>query len=343
MRSATRAGNPRRHLRQKRKQGMEVKNAIGNEELLQMYRRMVSIRAFEETLSGLFSKGLLGGTSHFCIGQESCAVGVISAARDEDWLVSNHRGHGHLLARGLDIARVMGELMGKLNGYCGGRGGSQHLCAMDRCFLGTNGITGGGIPIATGAALALKYRKSENVAIAFFGDGASNQGTFHESLNMASLWKLPVLFVCENNLYGMSNPVSKSCASGTIAVRAPAYAMRGECHDGFDVELVHRVAGAALERVRSGEGPELLELMTYRQCGHSKNDARVYRSREEEAEMAKRDCLLLTAASLRQRGFSQADIDAADATARQEVAQAAEIAQAAPTGGREHALSGLFA
>jgi len=331
----------RRWRHDERKHGMN--DLISSSDLLHMYQRMVSIRAFEETLSGLFSKGLLGGTSHFCIGQESCAVGVISAARESDWLVSNHRGHGHLLARGLDIARVMGELMGKLSGYCGGRGGSQHLCAMDRCFLGTNGITGGGIPIATGAALALKYRKSDNVAIAFFGDGASNQGTFHESLNMASLWKLPVLFVCENNLYGMSNPVSKSCASGTIAVRAPAYAMHGETHDGFDVELVHEVTSAALARVRAGQGPELLELITYRQCGHSKNDARVYRSREEEAHMAERDCLLLTAKSLRQRGVSQEDIAAAAEAARQDVAAAAEAALAAPAGGREHALDGLFA
>lgn len=320
-----------------------MNDLIGNSDLLRMYRRMVSIRAFEESLSDMFGKGLLGGTSHFCIGQESCAVGVISAARDDDWLISNHRGHGHLLARGLDIARVMGELMGKLSGYCGGRGGSQHLSAMDHCFLGTNGITGGGIPIATGAALALKYRKSSSIAIVFFGDGASNQGTFHESLNMASLWKLPVLFVCENNLYGMSNPVSKSCASGSVAVRAQAYAMRGETHDGFDVELVHRVAGEAIARIRDGQGPELLELMTYRQCGHSKNDARVYRTREEEARMAERDCLLLTAASLRQRGISQEDIDAAAEAARLDVAAAAEAAMAAPTGGREHALDGLFA
>ena len=159
---------------------------LSNEKLLEFYHLMVKIRAFEETLSSLFSKGLLGGTSHFCIGQEASAVGVVQGVRDTDWIVSNHRGHGHLLARYLDVDKVMAELLGKLTGYCGGRGGSQHMCAMDKCFLGTNGITGGGIPLATGAALALKVQKKNDIVVAFFGDGASNQGTFHESLNIAA-------------------------------------------------------------------------------------------------------------------------------------------------------------
>jgi TPP-dependent pyruvate/acetoin dehydrogenase alpha subunit len=318
-------------------------SSLSTDDLLNMFRRMVVIRTFEETLGNLFSKGVLGGTSHFCIGEEASAVGVIFAAKPTDWLISNHRGHGHLLARGLQVPRVMGELMGKLTGYCGGRGGSQHMSAIDLHFLGTNGITGGGIPIATGAALALKYKQSNDIAIAFFGDGASNQGTFHESLNIASLWKLPVLFVLENNLYGMSTPVAHSCASTELFRRAEAYGMKGSRHEAFNVEEVYTVAQEAIARVRGGGGPELLELMTYRQCGHSKNDPRVYRTREEEAKMMEKDSLLLATRSLLARGLSQEQIDQAAADARAEVAKATEEALAAPAGGRDDALSGLFA
>ena len=316
---------------------------IPNGQLLQMYQRMVLIRAFEETLGELFTKGALGGTSHLCIGQEASAVGVVWAARETDWLVSNHRGHGHLLARGLDPRRVMGELMGKTTGYCYGRGGSQHLSDMERHFLGTNGITGGGLPIAAGAAFALKYQRKDEIAIVFFGDGASNQGTFHETLNIASLWKLPILFLCENNLYGMSTPSARSCASGTIAPRAAAYGMRGGSCDGLDLETVYFTAQEAIERVRAGNGPELLEVMTYRQCGHSKNDPRVYRTREEEAEMAARDSIGQTAARLIQRGCAPEEVEEAAKAARATIAAAAEEAMRAPSGGPEVAASGLFA
>lgn len=329
-----------------------------NEQLLTFYRRMVTIRAFEEKLSELFSTGLLGGTSHFCIGQEASAVGVVSAARSTDWLVSNHRGHGHLLARGLEVSRVMGELLGRLTGYCGGRGGSQHMCAYDEHFLGTNGIVGGGLPIATGAALALKYRHSSDVAIVFFGDGASNQGTFHESLNIARLWQLPILFVCENNFYGMSTPISRTIAhpggadftvpggtagvTGWVAPRAAAYDMRGTVADGRDVEAVYDVTAAALERIRGGQGPELLELTTYRLCGHSKSEPRVYRTREEEETMRQQDALLLFPERLLARGITAATVEATAAAARQEVAEATERALAAPSGGPAEAVSGVY-
>lgn len=316
---------------------------IENEKLLKMYKRMVLIRTFEQTLGELFSKGALGGTSHFCIGEEASAVGVIWAARPTDWLVSNHRGHGHLLARGLEPARVMGELMGRLNGYCRGRGGSQHLCNMNLHFLGTNGITGGGIPIGTGAAFALKYKKSEDIAIVFFGDGASNQGTFHESLNIASLWKLPILFLCENNLYGMSNPSFRSCASGTIAPRAAAYNMPGNAIDGLDIEKVFFTAGDTIARIRAGNGPELLELMTYRQCGHSKSEPRLYRTREEEAEWAKKDSITNTAKILAERGCPTADIEQAAREAHDEIKNAAQFAITQPYGTHNDALDGVFA
>ena len=313
------------------------------EQLAACFRRMLLIRQFEEALGDLFTKNLLGGTSHFCIGQEACAVGVVGAVRETDWLVSNHRGHGHLLARGLEPFRVMAELMGREAGYCGGRGGSQHMCAMDLCFLGTNGITGGGIPIGTGAAWALKYRETDDIAIVFFGDGASNQGTFHESLNMASLWKLPVLFVCENNGYGMSNPTAASVAVPTVADRAAAYAMPGTTADGMDVTKVIAATAAAAERVRAGEGPALLELMTYRFCGHSKNDPRVYRTREEEADWGERDCLAVTARLLAERGLAAEQVQALRDDAAAEMREVVERALAAPVGDRNHALGGVYA
>ena len=307
------------------------------------YERMVRIRFFEEKLNDLFSRNLLGGTSHFCIGQEACAVGVVSAARDTDYLVSNHRGHGHLLARGLDPYRVFAELMGRKDGFCRGRGGSQHLCAMEKSFLGTNGITGGGIPISTGAALALKIQKSDRIVISFFGDGANNQGTFHESLNMASLWNVPVLFVCENNLYGMSIPVSASTACLPIAKRAESYCMPGVTCDGMDVVTVHRTAGDLIDRVRSGEGPALLELKTYRFCGHSKNDQRVYRTRDEEERYAERDSLRLIRQRLRDAHVTDEDLDDLRERVAQEIDDAAERALACEYGTPEDALGGVYA
>ncbi len=309
----------------------------------QCFERMLVIRYFEEALSELFSKNLLGGTSHFCIGQEACAVGVVSAVRETDWLVSNHRGHGHLLARGLEPARVMGELLGKLTGYCGGRGGSQHMCSMADHFLGTNGITGGGIPIGTGAALAIRYRQLDDIVVVFFGDGASNQGTFHESLNMAALWKLPVLYVCENNGYGMSNPQHTSTAGSGIAERAAAYGLRGERHDGMDLLQVRAATAELAASVRRGDGPAVLELTTYRHCGHSKNDPRVYRTPAEENDWQARDCLIQAAAQLTALGLSATAIEAHRQAARQLIDAAVQAALAAPCGTPEHARGGVYA
>ncbi len=312
--------------------------------LLAALERMFLIRFFEQKLAEMFSKGELGGTSHFCIGQETCAVGVISAVRDTDYIVSNHRGHGHLLARGLDPARVFAELMGRRTGYCGGRGGSQHMCAMDHAFLGTNGITAGGIPIAAGAALALQMQKSDRIVLAFFGDGAVNQGTFHESLNLASLWKLPVVFVCENNQYGMSMSVRRSTACLPISKRAEAYSMPGVTTDGMDYLAVYRAAAEAAEHARSGQGPVLLELLTYRFCGHSKNDPLVYRTREEEAEWRQRDGILRLSHRLEHEfGISRARIQQVEQAARDRIERAAAEAAAAEYGDRRHALGGVYA
>ncbi|OGV72825.1 MAG: hypothetical protein A3K19_28530 [Lentisphaerae bacterium RIFOXYB12_FULL_65_16] len=313
------------------------------EDVLASYHQMLLIRFFEEALSDLFTKNLVGGTAHFCIGQEACAVGVISAARPTDWIVSNHRGHGHLLARGVEPYRVMAELLGRRDGCCRGRGGSQHMSAMAQCFLGTNGITGGGLPIGTGAALALKYQNSDGIVLVFFGDGASNQGTFHESLNMASLWGLPVLYVCENNRYSMSLEVGKACARTPVSERASAYSMRGETCDGMDVLEVRRHASELIDHVRSGKGPALLELLTYRFCGHSKNDARVYRTREEEAQWAERDCLKLAREWLSTHGVTGPELDGAVAGAKEVVAALVVRAMACPHGDREDATGGVYA
>jgi len=313
------------------------------EEIAACFRRMLRIRFFEEALGELFSKNLIGGTSHFCIGQEACAVGVVSEARDTDYLVSNHRGHGHLLARGLDPVRVMAELLGRKNGYCGGRGGSQHMCAMEEHFLGTNGITGGGIPIGTGAAYALKCRESDQIVIVFFGDGAANQGACHESLNMAGLWQLPALYVCENNLYGMSMPASRSTAGPGVVARAASYSIPGETCDGMDVTQIKTRAAELIDHVRSGRGPALLELMTYRFCGHSKNDARVYRTREEEAQWQERDCLKIAASWLREHGVAEADVEAMREQGRDEIDGAVSEALACPYGDERHAVGDVYA
>ncbi|MDD3695729.1 MAG: thiamine pyrophosphate-dependent dehydrogenase E1 component subunit alpha [Lentisphaeria bacterium] len=313
------------------------------EKLLSYYERMQLIRLFEEKLAELFASGLLGGTSHFCIGQEAAAVGLLAAAKDTDWVVSNHRGHGHLLARGLDPARVMAELLGRKSGYCGGRGGSQHMCSMEDHFLGTNGITGGGIPIGTGAAFALKYQNSDNVAIVFFGDGASNQGTFHESLNMASLWSLPVLYVCENNRYGMSMPVERACAQPRISARAAAYGMDAAEADGGSLLEVLQAGTEALKVVREKQRPFLLELHCYRHCGHSKNDPRVYRSRDEESRMQELDCLKQCENMLLQRGLGSEAIAQARERARLSIELAAKEALKAPYADSDYAKGGVYA
>jgi len=313
-------------------------------EIFRCYRYIYLIRRFEERLAELFSAGKLGGTSHFCIGQEASAVGVISECADSDYLVSNHRGHGHLLARGLSSDRIMGELMGRTSGYCGGRGGSQHMCSMDNYFLGTNGITGGGIPIATGAAFALKYKASKQIVVVFFGDGASNQGTFHESLNMASLWGLPILFVCENNGYAMSQPVTESCASNSIVQRAEAYNIASKSCDGMDLLAVKSMAADLISQVREGDEPRFLELKTYRHCGHSKNDARLYRTRDEEKEWLERDCVVLTANILRALGVTDKELGKVHADVELELDNAIKDAQLAPSVDRaDMVIGGVYA
>lgn len=256
---------------------------------IEYFKKMYLIRYFEEKIDWMFSRDMLPGTAHLCIGQEATAIGAISCIEKDDYVVSTHRGHGHLLAKGADPEKLMCEIMGKKPGYCKGIGGSQHLCALDIFFLGTNGITGGGIPFATGVGLSLKLRKSNRVVICFFGDGATNQGTFHESLNMASIWKVPVIYVCENNLYAMSTPQREAMNIEDISIRASGYGIPGISADGMDVFKVKNAVGEAVDYARQGKGPSLVELKTYRYCGHSKSDPRKYRSRKEEDTWKEKD------------------------------------------------------
>jgi TPP-dependent pyruvate/acetoin dehydrogenase alpha subunit len=297
--------------------------------LLESYCMMLLIRSIEERVAALYADGAIFGTCHLCIGQEAVAVGVAHAMRAGDQAVSGHRGHGHLLAMGGDPARLMGELMGRVNGYCRGRGGSQHISVPALGFLGTNGITGGGIPIATGAALSARMRRTGAAVVCYFGDGATNQGIFHESLNMAALWKLPVLYVCENNLYAMSEPVSRTVAGGDILQRARAYSIRAARVDGMDVEAVERAAAELLAHARGGAGPAFLEAMTYRFCGHSKSDRMVYRTREEEARWRKRDPLVTTRQRLLDSGLA-AEVERVEHDVKSRVAHAEEAARHSP-------------
>ena len=306
------------------------------------YEMMLTIRLFEEKIEELFEKGQIHGTAHLCIGQEACAVGAVSAGEATDPIVSSHRGHGHFLTRSADPAALMSEMLGKVTGPCMGRGGSQHLCARDLAFYGTNGITGGGIPTATGLGLAQKQRDSGAVVLCFFGDGAANQGTFHESLNMASIWELPVVYVCENNLYAMSTPVSDSMRVERIADRGGAYNMPGVSVDGMDIEAVREATGEAIDRARIGHGPTLLEARTYRFCGHSKSDRLAYRSRDEEECWHAVDPIVTERKRLLGSEASEEELDAARTRARQRIEAAYEAAQGAPEPSAEQVLTSPY-
>ncbi|HOF88345.1 MAG TPA: thiamine pyrophosphate-dependent dehydrogenase E1 component subunit alpha [Armatimonadota bacterium] len=294
-------------------------------------RTMLLIRRLEERVDALFAAGELRGTSHLSAGQEATAVGACAALRADDYVTSNHRGHGHFLAKGGEARRIMAELFGKATGYSQGKGGTQHMADFSIGFLGMNGITGGMLPIAAGAAFSARYRGSGQVALAFFGDGASNQGTFHEALNLAAIWRLPAVFLCENNCYAMSSPACHMVSGARIADRAAGYGLPGVTVDGNDVAAVYAAVAEAAARARAGDGPTLIEALTYRILGHSRGDLRVYRTREEEAEWAARDPIArFTAAAQAADILSPDDIAASEAAVATEVAAAEAFARASP-------------
>lgn len=254
------------------------------EQHLHMYRQMAKIRAFEEQVNELYKSAKMPGLAHLYVGEEAVAVGVCEALRRDDLITSTHRGHGHCLAKGATVNRMFAELLGKESGYCRGKGGSMHIADPDTGNLGANAIVGGSAGIATGAALSAKMRKSGQVAVCFFGDGALGQGLLYEAMNMASLWKLPVIYICENNLYGEYTP-NHETAAGEILGRARAFGIHAETVDGQDVILVNHTMRRLVERARRGEGPAFLECKTYRYYGHHVGDVnRDYRTREEERE-----------------------------------------------------------
>jgi pyruvate dehydrogenase E1 component alpha subunit len=262
---------------------------VSKEKMVEMYMIMNKIRMFETRVSELFAAGKIPGFVHLYAGEEAIATGVCANLRGSDYITSTHRGHGHLIAKGGDVKFMMAELFGKQSGYCKGKGGSMHIADVDLGILGANGIVGAGPPLATGAALACQYQGKESVAVCFFGDGASNQGTTHEAMNLATCWKLPVVFVAENNMYGISSCTVNSMCVPNIADRAGAYDMPGIVVDGNDVMAVYEAASEAIERARQGQGPSLIECKTYRHRGHFEGDACVYRRKEELEEWKERD------------------------------------------------------
>ncbi|MDN7146485.1 thiamine pyrophosphate-dependent dehydrogenase E1 component subunit alpha [Liquorilactobacillus mali] len=257
-----------------------------------IYKKMNDIRNFEDEVHQIFSTGSIPGFVHLYAGEEAIATGVCAHLTDKDYITSTHRGHGHCIAKGCDLDKMMAEIYGKETGLCKGKGGSMHIADIDKGMLGANGMVGGGFPIAIGAALRNKYLKTDDVAVCFFGDGAANEGTFHESINMASIWKLPVVFVNENNSYGEATPQKYASGSKRIADRASAYGIPGETIDGKDLMAVYEAAGKAIDRARKGEGPTLIDCITYRNYGHFEGDEQKYKAKEgQEKDLADRDSI----------------------------------------------------
>jgi TPP-dependent pyruvate/acetoin dehydrogenase alpha subunit len=280
-------------------------------EALRMYRLMVQIRQFEEKLFELFSTRAMPGTMHQYTGEEAVAVGICANLDREDYITSTHRGHGHCIAKGADLKAVMAEMFAKKTGCCKGMGGSMHIADFSVGMLGANGIVGAGIPLAVGAGWSCQYQKTSRVAVAFFGDGAANEGVFHEGINLAAAWKLPVIFVCENNLYGFSTHYRRVTPIDDIADRATAYGIPGVIADGMDVLDVYDKAGQAVKRARQGEGPTLIECKTYRYRGHSRFEKPTYRSDEELVEWKAKDPIVKFRILL-QRQYSLPEVRLAD-------------------------------
>jgi TPP-dependent pyruvate/acetoin dehydrogenase alpha subunit len=304
---------------------------------------LFAIRFFEEAVDGLFARGLMHGTMHLSIGQEAVATGVCAALRQSDYITSTHRGHSHCIAKGADLTRMMAELLAKQTGYCRGRGGSMHIADAKTGNLGANGIVAGGIPIATGAALTQKLRGTDNVVVSFFGDGATNEGAFHEALNLAAVWELPVIFVCENNKYGMSFSTAKSMKVENIAERAAAYGMPGLTVDGNEVDDVYAATVEAVERARSGGGPTLIECITYRHKGHSKSDKNLYRTKEEIEFWKTQDPVGKFETTLVEKGvLTREEVEAITERVRGEIRNAIQEATAAPDSDPAELLSSVF-
>ncbi len=310
-----------------------------------LLRQMKRIRCFEENLYQMYlSRKVPGMSPHLSVGQEAVAAGVCQAMEAQDYLLTTHRGHGHVLARGARMDRMLAEILGKETGYCKGRGGSMHIADVKLKIIGANGIVGAGLPIAVGAALSSVYRNTDAVTVCFFGDAANNIGTFHESLNMAGAMKLPVVWVCENNQYGLSTKIDTTLACGSIAERAASYCMPGTWVDGNDVDAVYGAALEAVARARSGAGPSLIEAFTYRWYGHGASDNRSYRTKEEEAEWkAKCPIRRFEKRMLAESVLTQREIDDMDAEAQRELDAAIKFAEESPFPDTAHVMQNIYA
>lgn len=317
--------------------------SLSNGKMIELYKEMLKIRRFEERVSDLFSKGLIPGFVHLYIGQEAVAVGVCANLTKNDYITSTHRGHGHCIAKGADMKRMMAELFGKKTGYCKGKGGSMHIADYSSGILGANAIVGANIPIAAGAAFAAKSKGTKNVSVSFFGDGASNTGAFHEGINIAAAWKLPVIFVCENNLYAISTRTTRSTPITNIADRAASYGIPGVIADGMDVIAVYEAAHEATERARNGLGPTLIECKTYRFYGSFEGDPQRYRTKSEREEWLTKDPLNFGEKLVKQDILTDADLQKIDQEARSAVDEAVEYARESPYPEAEEVTKDLFA
>ena len=330
---------------------------LTNTRLLELYRQLVLIRHFELRAIDERRQGLIPGFIHPYIGEEACAVGACAALDQDDVITSTHRGHGHLIAKGGDVRHMMAELAARELGYCAGKGGSLHMTDFDLGIMGANGIVAGGIPMAVGAALAFKQQAAAvsplldggdergsrlRVALAFFGDGATNEGAFHEALNLAGLWKLPVIFFCENNQYGEGTPQHKQAPISQLSKRAESYAMPGLTVDGNDVLAVYDVMQAAVTRARAGEGPTFIEGLTYRYRGHYEGDPQLYRAREEVEHWQTLDPIPRFRRVLMERGVPEGEVEEAEGIVMGMIDEAVLFARQAPPAKLEDAMSGVY-
>lgn len=320
----------------------------GKELYMLMLKRMMLIRRFDETVKDLVQSAELVGMAHCYIGEEAVAVGACTALRDEDYITGNHRSHGHPISKGGDVRRAMAELLGKATGYCKGKGGSMHLADFEIGILGESGIVASALPVAVGAALGSKMQNNDRVVISFFGDGASNQGACHEAMNMASIWKLPVIFLCENNQYAVTTSFRDTVAVENVSDRAVAYSMPGVLVDGQDVMAMHEATVAAIQRARAGEGPSLIEARTYRYEDHSEGLNRIlrepYRTDEEVEQWKERDPISLHSTWLREQGVAtEEEIDSVWSEVNQAIDDALEFARNSPYPDADDLFTDMYA
>jgi pyruvate dehydrogenase E1 component alpha subunit len=317
---------------------------LSKEKIIEIYKKMFEIRCFEEKVFELYAQNLVPGTIHLYAGEEAVAVGVCSNLRKNDYITSTHRGHGHCIAKGAGLKRIMAEILGKKTGYCKGKGGSMHIADFNVGMLGATAVVGAGLPIAVGAGLSIKLKGTDNVVACFFGDGASNQGTFHEAINMAAVWKLPVIFVCENNVYAMGTRQSTVMLVENIADRAVAYGIPGVAVDGNNVLTVYDAAQKAVERARKGEGPTLIECKTYRHKGHSRIDPAKYRPKEEVEGWLRNDPIKQLKEKLLQTSvLLEAEIQQIEKEVSAEIEEAVKFAIDSPHPVAEEALEDVYA